>query len=507
VTYAAVPPNEQTAPFLDVVAQRLRTAADAALPDPPTPLAKPSADADACLAALVEQLSVNGDPALAWLVLTALAGAYPLAADVQFTLRACDLHGPYGLTLALLKRAQLRARARGVSRPARVVSEVVVDVDMSARFDMHNGIQRVVREVVGYWWTTHTVALAAWTSHAGMLRTLVAPEQERVVAWAHHAGRGRSGDDGPPPIVDDQTELLIPWQTTLVLAEVPLPDRCPQLAALAQYSGNQVGLIGYDAIPVVSADLRPLGEPNAFAEYLAVVKHATHVAAISSSATEEFAGFVDAVNSQGLRGPAVTEVVQPVTVPPPPEGYVRAECDVPLLVSVGRLEPHKNHSTLLHAVERLWREGLRFDLRIVGGPGWTTERVEEQLAALQRLGATVTWMRGVGDDQLWQLIRDASFTVFISFHEGFGLPVAESLACGTPVLTTAYGSQGEIAAAGGALTVDPRDDTAVADGLRRMLTDRELLGRLRAEAAKRPVDTWAAYADGVWLALVDGKAP
>jgi glycosyltransferase involved in cell wall biosynthesis len=116
-------------------------------------------------------------------------------------------------------------------------------------------------------------------------------------------------------------------------------------------------------------------------------------------------------------------------------------------------------------------------------------------------------MRGMSDDELWQLIRDASFTVFISLHEGFGLPVAESLACGTPVLTTAYGSQGEIAAGGGALTVDPRDDTAVVDSLRRMLTDQELLSRLRAEAAERPTDTWSEYADGVSLALVDRKAP
>ncbi len=496
-------PGAET-PFLDVVAQRLRAAADAALDSPPARHDDLSADADACLKALVDRLSETGDPALAWLVLTVLAGAYPLAADVQFALRACDLHGPAELTLALLDRAQARAWFRGVTRPARVVSDVVVDVDMSARIDMHNGIQRVVREVVGDWWNDHRVALAAWTSTAGTLRTLAAEEQQRVVEWGSHDGHGRPGD-APPPVRDDVTELLIPWRTTLVLAEVPLADRCPQLAALAQYSGNEVALIGYDAIPFVSADLRPFGEPTAFAQYLTVLKHARRVAAISGSALEEFAGYVDALSSQGLRGPIVTALIQPGTVPPPPPGYVRTEPPLPLVVCVGRLEPHKNHDTLLHAVERLWREGLRFDLRIVGGPGWTTERVDEQLAGLRRLGASVTWMRGVGDDDLWRLIRDASFTAFISLHEGFGLPVAESLACGTPVLTTAYGSQGEIASAGGCLTVDPRDDDAVTEGLRRMLTDRALVERLRTEAAGRPLETWGAYADDVWDVLVKGR--
>ena len=314
-------------PFLDVVAQRLRAAANTALDPPPPRRDDLAADADACLAALVERLSDTSDPALAWLVLTVLAGAYPLAADVQFALRACDLHDAAGLTLALLDRAQPRTRARGVNRPARVVRDVVVDVDMSARIDMHNGIQRVVREVVGSWWGDHTLVLGAWTSTAGTLRTLAADEQQRVVEWGRHDGHGRPGD-GPPRVRDDVTELLIPWHTTVVLAEVPLADRCPQLAALAQYSGNDVVLIGYDAIPFVSADLRPLGEPTGFAQYLSVVKYARRVCAISTSAAAEFAGFVDAVASQGLTGPVVTEVLPPATVPQAPAGYSRTEPEV-----------------------------------------------------------------------------------------------------------------------------------------------------------------------------------
>ncbi|MDQ6896986.1 MAG: glycosyltransferase, partial [Actinomycetota bacterium] len=87
----------------------------------------------------------------------------------------------------------------------------------------------------------------------------------------------------------------------------------------------------------------------------------------------------------------------------------------------------------------------------------------------------------------------------------FGLPVAESLACGTPVLTTNYGSQAEIAQGGGALTVDPRDDASVLAGLRAMLTDRFLVERLRAEAKEYPVQTWKQYADDVWSQLVPGR--
>ena len=77
MTATTVVDSEDATGFLEVVAQRLRAAADAALTEPPATLEDPATDGDACLAALVDRLSVTGDPALAWLVLTALAGAYP----------------------------------------------------------------------------------------------------------------------------------------------------------------------------------------------------------------------------------------------------------------------------------------------------------------------------------------------------------------------------------------------------------------------------------------------
>jgi glycosyltransferase involved in cell wall biosynthesis len=102
--------------------------------------------------------------------------------------------------------------------------------------------------------------------------------------------------------------------------------------------------------------------------------------------------------------------------------------------------------------------------------------------------------------------------VFTSLHEGYGLPVAESLAYGTPTLTTEYGSTAEIAAEGGALTVDPRDDDALVGAMRRLLTDDALIEQLAADARQRPTRTWDDYARELWdvLAVVpaqqDGQA-
>jgi glycosyltransferase involved in cell wall biosynthesis len=96
--------------------------------------------------------------------------------------------------------------------------------------------------------------------------------------------------------------------------------------------------------------------------------------------------------------------------------------------------------------------------------------------------------------------------VFPSLNEGFGLPVAEAIAAGTPVVTSDFGSMREIAAHGGAILVDPRDDEAIADAVWTLVTDDDAHARLAAEARRAPRRTWDEYADLVWRHLVADPA-
>jgi glycosyltransferase involved in cell wall biosynthesis len=96
--------------------------------------------------------------------------------------------------------------------------------------------------------------------------------------------------------------------------------------------------------------------------------------------------------------------------------------------------------------------------------------------------------------------------VFPSLHEGFGLPVAESLASGTPVITSNFGSMAENAAGGGAILIDPRDDCQLAQAIRDLLTNQAKRDRLADEAARVPVRTWEDYASDTWEFFVNGAA-
>jgi glycosyltransferase involved in cell wall biosynthesis len=144
------------------------------------------------------------------------------------------------------------------------------------------------------------------------------------------------------------------------------------------------------------------------------------------------------------------------------------------------------------------REGLEFTLTFVGGNSWNSGLFNDRVAELQRRNRPVQVVLSVSDELLWAAYRVAYCTVFPSIHEGFGLPIAESLACGTPVITSNYGAMREGAENGGALLVDPRDDGDVTAALRRILQDRSLRDRLAGEAAQLPVRTWDDCAAESW---------
>lgn len=429
-----------------------------------------------------------------WLLFTAVAGAFPDQADVVELQRRLDLNPPGAAMMAVLAATlEVASRASGALRRLELVTGVIVDVNFCARHEHNTGIQRVVRETLPRWVESgREVRLVAWTDDSASYRELDDVERDRVLCWNDR----RHPVAGEPGEVDT---MIVPWESQLFLPEVPLDALCRPLAAIAESSGNEISLIGYDAIPLVSADGQRSEESERFAHYLSVIKHSDQVFAISRSAAEEFLGFVDALQVQGLHGPRVVTVPLAVEVPRAATEVPRTRAVRPLVLCVGSHEPRKNQEAVLAAGEMLAREGLDFELVFVGGGSRAaTSSFDARAARLRARGFEVRSLRGLPDSELWELFARARFTAFVSLHEGFGLPVAESLALGVPVLTSDFGSLAEIASLGGCLTVDPRDDDAIATGMRRLLTDDVLIAELRAEAAAIPPRTWRDYAEELW---------
>jgi alpha-1,3-rhamnosyl/mannosyltransferase len=111
------------------------------------------------------------------------------------------------------------------------------------------------------------------------------------------------------------------------------------------------------------------------------------------------------------------------------------------ILTVGTIEPRKNHPILLRAIERLPHAPV---LAVVGGAGWRCSQVMRSLGRLEGDGR-VLYLGRVDDHDMPGLYGGALFLVCPSLYEGFGLPVAEAMACGCPVLCSWSSSLPEVA--------------------------------------------------------------
>jgi glycosyltransferase involved in cell wall biosynthesis len=156
---------------------------------------------------------------------------------------------------------------------------------------------------------------------------------------------------------------------------------------------------------------------------------------------------------------------------------------------VGTIEPRKNLPGLLDAWRRLGRADVT--LVLVGPTGWN-EDLARHLAGLEGRVRTLGFQPPAG---LAALYAGAAAFCFPSLREGFGLPVVEAMAQGTPVVTSAGTSTEEVVGEAG-LTVDPLDPAAIAAALGRVLDDEALAASLAAAGRARAATfTWARTAE------------
>jgi glycosyltransferase involved in cell wall biosynthesis len=152
------------------------------------------------------------------------------------------------------------------------------------------------------------------------------------------------------------------------------------------------------------------------------------------------------------------------------------------LLYLGTLEPRKNITTLIEAYARLREVHHRAEkLVLAGGKGWLYDAIFDRVRQLG-LESEVIFPGYVGDVEQTLWYYAASAFIYPSLYEGFGLPVAEALACGTPVVTSNVSSLPE-AGAGIALCVEPQDVHAMAEALYQALTDQKYREKCRTMAA------------------------
>ena len=198
-----------------------------------------------------------------------------------------------------------------------------------------------------------------------------------------------------------------------------------------------------------------------------VLRAADAIVAVSAFSRDET---IELAGVPGERIRVIPHGVDPVFTSEGP----RVEGDY--VLAVATLEPRKN---LARAVEAARAAGV--ELRVVGARGWGGVDVEG-------------WVGEIPDAELASLYRGARCVLYPSLYEGFGLPVLEAMACGTPVVTSVATAMEEVAG-GAAVLVDPLDVEAIAAGMQEAVERRDEL--VTAGLVRAREFTWARAADSV----------
>jgi glycosyltransferase involved in cell wall biosynthesis len=247
--------------------------------------------------------------------------------------------------------------------------------------------------------------------------------------------------------------------------------------------------IFYDANVLRNPEGTPQARVRNFQTYLDFLSGCDAISCISEESRVAFEKH--ASGASGTRRTKVHHlpVEQPVSTPSIP---MRKP---PLILCVSTLGYNKNHLALLEAVEKLWSEGLKFELELVGqaDPSWTP-KVLNALDGLTGMGRPVKWLQHVDQNTLEEKYANCSFTVYPSLYEGFGLPILESLIRGKPCVCGQNGALGEVSRGGGCLLVEEqRDPALLGHAIREILLDEDLRLKLGTEAGERDFGNWKRY--------------
>lgn len=143
--------------------------------------------------------------------------------------------------------------------------------------------------------------------------------------------------------------------------------------------------------------------------------------------------------------------------------------DRPYIFAIGTVQPRKNYARLVQAISLLRAKGFDLQIVIAGGKGWLEDHIYHAIHNF-KMDDYVNFIGYADDNDIPALYSGSVCSSFVSLYEGFGFPVLESMACGTPVITSNVSSIPEVAG-DVAPMVDPTDVDALSDRIEAILTD------------------------------------
>lgn len=377
-------------------------------------------------------------------------------------------------------------------------------VDSTASFPKNTGIQRVTRQLARALCENGAdVVPVKWDVAA---RKFIPANTDDLAHLAEWNGP-KASDWGE---WEEPQGIEYGW---FIMPELPLnfsPNDQMAILKAAQDGGLKAAAIFYDAIPWKMTEIYPEHYAQAHAAYMRVLAAYDAILPISNHSALDFLSFLGADME---RPSGIDFRVRPILLPNEFTETPRVKQIEPTqasgdgrltILSVGTVEPRKNHLKLVEAF-KLARANAPCPLRLVIVGREDTSAYGDKFKAAINGQTDIIWDEDANDEKLHQLFKECDFTMYPSIEEGYGLPIVESLWLGKPCICANSGAMAEVANAG-CLTVDVNDPQKMADAILRMCAT-ETRNELAAEAISSPVTSWRDYAFNVANQLASICAP
>jgi glycosyltransferase involved in cell wall biosynthesis len=369
----------------------------------------------------------------------------------------------------------------------------LLDLSHTSHTRARTGIQRVTRALYRELAALQKGLPITWDPHARLWRGLESWEIANLNATSPGTSRGakwpwptrlRSKFNryrGRSPELPIGTGVIMPELFSPAVAQA-----WPRLKS----TGPRIAIF-HDAIALKLPELSPKGTVARFPAYLQELLALDGVAAVSEDSRQTLLAYWNWLGV--LKQPPVVTIPLGLDFPENSPG-AKVASDLPTILCVGSIEGRKNHLMLLQAAEKLWQDGRKFTLHLIGMAHAQTGRsVLQKIATLKSSGASLRYDGAVDETALNQAYAHCTFTVYPSLMEGFGLPVLESLIRGKPCICSGLGAIGESARCGGTVMLSDLTVNNLADAIDRLLRNPAKVTELATAARDRKYRTWLEY--------------
>jgi len=168
----------------------------------------------------------------------------------------------------------------------------------------------------------------------------------------------------------------------------------------------------------------------------------------------------------------------------------------------GSIEPRKQQLLVMELFNKFIKKNpfLNVELIAFGHSTYPYYIIDEQI---KQSGNKIKYLGTISNKEMIELYKNATFTCFLSKYEGYGLPVAESLWHGKPVLTSCLGSMAEIARCGGCYCVNAYNPNDIYDALCILIKNPKIVLKLKEDIMKTSLISWNEYAEKIYTEICD----